>query len=105
MAKYRLNSAETLPNTINHVAVTKKVGNKEVVTYSNYIRLVPGKEYETDDQAMIDFFKTYRRKVRHTDALEALLASSGVPYDIEFCRSCGGRVKKINYQVVEVYDE
>ena len=105
MAKYRLNSAETLPNTINHVAVTKKVGGKDIVTYSNYIRLVPGKEYETEDPAMIEFFKTYRRKVRHTDTLEALLASSGVPYDIEFCKSCGGRVKKINYQVVEVYDE
>lgn len=105
MAKYRLNSAETLPNTINNVAVTKRVGNKEVVTYSNYVRLVPGKEYETDDPAMINFLKTYRRKVRHNDTLEANLASSGVPYDIEYCKSCGGRVKKINYQVVEVYDE
>ena len=105
MAKYKLNDAETLPNTINHVAVTKTIGGKQVVTYSNYIRLVPGKEYETDDPAMIDFFKTYRRKVRHTASLEEQLSSKGVPYAIEYCRSCGGRVKKINYQVVEVYDE
>lgn len=102
MAKYRLNSAETLPNTINHVAVTKKIGGKEIVTYSNYIRLVPGKEYETNDPAMINFFRNYRRKVRHTDTLEANLASSGVPYEVEYCKSCGGRVKKISYQVVVV---
>lgn len=102
MAKYRLNSAETLPNTINNVAVTKIISGKTIVTYSNYIRLAPGTEYETDDPAMIEFFKTYRRKVKHTDTLEALLASSGVPYDIEYCRSCGGKVKKINYQVVIV---
>lgn len=102
MAKYRLNSAETLPNTINNVAVTKIISGKSIVTYSNYMRLSPGVEYETDDPAMIEFFKTYRRKVKHTDTLEALLASSGVPYDIEYCRSCGGKVKKINYQVVIV---
>ena len=102
MAKYRLNDAETLPNTINNVAVTKIISGKSIVTYSNYVRLSPGTEYETDDPAMIEFFKTYRRKVKHTDTLEALLASSGVPYDIEYCRSCGGKVKKINYQVVIV---
>lgn len=102
MAKYRLNSAETLPNTINNVAVTKKISGKDIVTYSNYIRLSPNTEYETDDQAMIDFFKSYRRKVKHTDTLEQTLRSNGVPFDIEYCKSCGGKVKKINYQVVIV---
>lgn len=103
--RYRLNRAETVPVTINNVAVTKTVNGRDVVSYSNYIRLVPGKVYETDDDAMIAFFRAYRRKVRHTDALERNLRSSGVPYDIELCRSCGGRVRKINYQVVEVLDE
>ena len=102
MAKCRLNSAETLPNTINNVAVTKKVSGKDIVTYHNYVRLAPGEVYETDDPATIEFFKSYRRKVKHTNELEATLASSGVPYDIEYCKSCGGRVKKINYQVVIV---
>ena len=103
--KYRLNSAETLPTTINNVAVTKIFNGKSIVTYSNYVRLNPGTEYETDDEAMLNFFRTYRRKVRHTADLEETLRSAGVPYDIEYCKSCGGRVKKINYQVVEVYDD
>lgn len=102
--KYRLNSAETVPVTLYNVAKTKRVNGKDIVTYSNYIRLVPGKEYETDDEAMINWFRAYRRKVRHNSDLEAVLKSNGVPYELEMCRSCGGRVKKISYQIVEVYE-
>ena len=104
MAKYKLNDAEKVQTTINNVAVTKRVNGKDIVNYSNYIRLVPGKVYETEDQAMISFFKSYRRKVRHTAGIEEALKSAGVPYEIEYCRSCGGRVKKIKYQVVEVFE-
>ena len=105
MAKYKLNDAEQVQTTINNVAVTKKINGREIVTYSNYIRLVPGKVYETEDKAMIEFFKSYKRKVRHTAGIEEALKSANVPYEIEYCRSCGGRVKKINYRVVEVFDE
>jgi len=103
--RYRLNKAETAPVTIHNVAVTKSVGGREIVSYSNYIRLVPGKVYESDDEAMLGFFRAYRRKVRHTEALERNLRSNDVPYEIEYCKSCGGKVRKISYQVVEVYDE
>ena len=105
MAKYKLNDAERVENTINNVAVTKTINGKQIVTYSNFIRLVPGKVYETEDNAMIDFFKEYKRKVRHTAGIEEALKSANVPYEIEYCRSCGGRVKKISYRVVEVFDE
>lgn len=105
MAKYRLNKAETVQTTINNVAVTKIINGKEIVTYSNYIRLVPDKVYESEDKAMLDFFRNYKRKVRHTAGIEEALKSAGVPYEIEYCRSCGGRVKKISYKVVEVLDE
>ena len=105
MAKYKLNDAEQVQTTINNIAVTKKINGREIVTYSNYMRLVPGKVYETDDNAMIEFFKSYKRKVRHTAGIEEALKSANVPYEIEWCRSCGGRVKKISYRVVEVFDE
>lgn len=102
--RYRLNKAENVPVTIHNVAVTKNVGGRSIVSYSNYIRLAPGRVYETDDQAMIDFFRSYRRKVRHTESLEQNLRSNGVPYEIEYCKSCGGKVRKISYQVVEVIE-
>lgn len=102
MAKYRLNSAEKVQVTINNVAKTKKINGKEIVTYSNYIRLVPGVIYETDDEAMLNFFMNYKRKVRYNADIERALKSNNVPYDIEYCRSCGGKIKKISYKVVEV---
>lgn len=104
MTQYRLNKAEDVQVTINNVARTRIVGGKSVVTYSNYIRLAPGKVYETDDEAMLNFFRAYRRKVRYNDRLEKVLKANKVPYEIEYCRSCGGKVKKISYAVVEVMD-
>ena len=104
MTQYRLNKAENVQVTINNVAKTKQISGKAIVTYSNYIRLVPGKVYQTDDEAMLNFFRNYKRKVRYNAELERTLRSNGVPYDIEYCRSCGGKVKKISYRVVEVMD-
>ena len=102
MAKYRLNNAEKVQVTINNVAKTKKINGREIVTYSNYIRLVPGVIYETDDAAMLTFFRNYKRKVRYTADIERALKENDVPYEVELCRSCGGKIKKISYRVVEV---
>lgn len=104
MTQYRLNKAENVQVTINNVAKTKEIRGKTIVTYSNYIRLVPNKVYETDDEAMLEFFRQYKRKVRYNAHLEEVLRANGVPYTIERCRSCGGTVKKISYQVVEVME-
>lgn len=104
MTQYRLNKAENVQVTINNVAKTKQINGKAIVTYSNYIRLVPGKVYQTDDEAMLNFFRNYKRKVRYNAELERTLRSNSVPYDIEYCRSCGGKVKKISYRVVEVME-
>ena len=103
--KYRLNKAETVPVTLYNVARTKQLQGKSIVTYSNYIRLIPGETYETDDVATLNWFRNYRRKVRYNSSLEELLKRNNVPYSVEMCKSCGGRVKKINYQVVEVIED
>ena len=102
--KYRLNRAETVPIKLYNVARTKTINGKTIVTYSNYLQLAPTKEYESDDTAMLDWLKAYKRKVKYNSALEATLKWHDVPYEIEYCRSCGGKVKKISYQVVEVYE-
>ena len=102
MAKYRLNNAEKVRVLINNVAKTKTMNGRSVVTYSNYINLVPGVIYETDDEAMLNFFENYKRKVRYNAELEEALKLNKVPYEVEYCRSCGGKIKKISYKVVEV---
>ena len=104
MTKYKLNKAEKVLATINSVPKTKTINGKSVVTYSNYIRLAPGKVYETDDEAMLAFFRAYKRKVRYTTEIEKALKENEVPYETEYCRSCGGKIKKIKYQLVEVLD-
>lgn len=104
MTEYRLNKAEKVSVTINNVAKTKVINGKSIVTYSNYIRLAPNTVYKTDDDAMLNFFRNYKRKVRYTADIERALKQNNVPYEIEFCRSCGGKVKKISYRVVEVLD-
>lgn len=105
MTKYKLNNAETRIVAINHVAKTKIINGKPIVTYSNYIRLSPGEVYETDDEAMLNFFRAYKTKVRYTKEIEQALRANDVPYELELCRSCGGKIKKIVYRQVEVLDE
>ena len=103
--KYRLNKAETSPVTLYQVPKTKNIGGRNVITYTNWMRLIPGEEYVTDDEATIEWLKDYRRKVRYNKSVENALNNAGVPYDLELCRSCGGRIKKISYNLMEVYDE
>ena len=102
--KYRLNKAEIVPIRLYNVAATKNVNGRNIVTYTNSIKLAPNEVYETEDEAMIQWFRGYRRKVRYSKQLENTLKEAGVPYEIELCRSCGGKIKKISYQVVEVME-
>jgi len=103
--KYRLNKAEKVPVTLYNVAKTREYNGKPIVTYRNQHRFVPGEVYETDDEAMLEWFRTYKRKVRYNSDLAKTLTEAGVPFELEMCRSCGGKVKKISYQIIEVYDE
>lgn len=104
MTEYRLNKAEKVRVLINNVAKTKVINGKSIVTYSNYINLVPGVVYKTDDEAMLNFFRNYKRKVRYNAEIERALKENNVPYEIEMCRSCGGKIKKISYRPVEVIE-
>lgn len=104
MTNYRLNKAEKVSVTINNVAKSKVINGRSVVTYSNYIRLAPNTVYKTDDEAMLNFFRGYKRKVKYNSELEQALKQNDVPYEIEYCKVCGGKVRKISYRVVEVMD-
>ena len=104
MTEYRLNKAEKVRVLINNVAKTKVINGKSIVTYSNYINLVPGVVYKTDDESMLNFFRNYKRKVRYNAEVERALKENNVPYEIELCRSCGGKIKKISYRPVEVIE-
>ena len=102
MAKVRLNSAEKVALTITPLPKTKKIGGRDIVTYDNYIRLAPNTTYESDDKAFLDYMREYKVKVRYNAEIERALKEHNVPYEVEYCKSCGGKIKKISYHPVEV---
>ena len=102
MAKVRLNKAERVPITINMVAKTKIINGKPIVTCSNYLRIAPGEVLKTNDEAMLNFLREYKVKIRYNAEVERALKENNVPYEVEYCKSCGGRIKKISYHPVEV---
>lgn len=101
--KYRLNKAEAVPLTLYHVPQTKMINGRSLIVDRNYIRLAPDVVYETDDEAMLNFFRTYKRKVKYNKQLEDVLKTNDIPYEIEYCRSCGGKIRKISYMPIEVF--
>lgn len=104
--KYRLNNAETTNQSLYYVPQTKMVNGQPKVVYErNRLTLVPHKVYETDDEAMLEYLKDYTVKIRYNAQTESALKQNGVPYRTEMCPSCSGKVKKIIYNLVEVFDE
>lgn len=98
--QYKLIDIETQPVVLR--MFPKTVGGH--VSHSHFQRLEPGKVYETDDPAQIEFIKTHTERVRYNAAIEKSLKDAGIPYEVIRCKSCGGRIKKIEYRNVEVID-
>ena len=102
MAKLKLIEAENRVLSVNGVPKTKVINGKSIADYRNYIKIAPGEIYETDDELLVNYLKNFKRKVRYNAETEKALKQHKVPYEIEFCRSCGGKVKKISYHPIEV---
>lgn len=100
MAYYKLIDAITVPMTIN--IATRQNG----YTKYGHIRLEPHKEYEIpNDDLLLKSLKTATSRQKYSEELEKLLEETGATYKVELCKSCGGKVKKIVYNVVEVIDD
>lgn len=64
--------------------------------------LRPGVTYEDTDEVVAEIKKQTER-LRSTPSLKATLDSLGVPYEEKACRSCGGRIIKLEFcPIVEV---
>lgn len=98
MATYKLIDAITVPITLS--VATQKSG---YVRYG-YMRLEPNKVYEVPegDDIMLTSLKNAKSKKPYSEDLENSLIACGATYKVEYCKSCGGRVRKIEYYVVEV---
>lgn len=98
--QYRLIDIETQPVVLRMFPQTVN-GH---VSYSHFMRLEPGKTYETDDPAQITYLKEHKVKVRYNAEIERSLSDAGIPFEVIRCKSCGGRIRKIEYRNVEVIE-
>lgn len=101
MATYKLIDAITVPLTLS--IATRKGG----YVHYGYIRLEPNKVYEVPegDDLMITSLKNCKSKKPYSETLEETLKACGATYKTEYCKSCGGKVRKIEYYVVEVNED
>lgn len=68
-----------------------------------FVTLVPNKHYKLlPDEVMSQIADRFTEKRKYSESLERTLKDAGMPYEIVKCRTCGGRVKKLEYKTVEV---
>ncbi len=68
-----------------------------------YVTIKPNKHYRLlSDEMMAQISAQFTEKRKYSDALKHTLDAAGIEYKIVKCRSCGGRVKKLEYKTVEV---
>lgn len=101
MSRYfKLIDAIDTPQVIN---VARQLNG--VVTYG-HVRLFPGEKYELgDDEIFIKSLKRAEAKKQYSDSLIKMLDELGVKYRTDYCKSCGGKVRKIFYSTIEVVDD
>lgn len=94
---FKLIDAVKSPTTIN---VAEKSNGR---TRNKHVKLFPGEKYKLpDDEVYIASLKAAKVQRPKTKDLEDALKRSGVPYEEKACKSCGGRVIKLHYCVIEV---
>lgn len=70
-----------------------------------HIRLEPGQVYElNEDQLFIRSLKNAKIDRRYSEHLVNELKALKINYTEHFCKSCGGRAKRISYPVVEIIE-
>lgn len=99
MAYYKLIDAIDTPVNLN--VVTRENG----VTAYKRMRLNPGKKYAIpDDKTLFQSITEATTRIRYSEAFIKALDDCHARYEVKMCPSCGGRVKKIEYHLVEVVE-
>lgn len=85
------------PQTIN--VAEKRNG----ITSYGHVRMKPGEKYfMKEDELFQRSISNAEVKKRYSSSLEGLLKESGISYRIDYCKTCGGSVKHIYYNIIEV---
>ena len=96
---YKLIDPITVPKNLN------LAGMENGLLRYRVIRLIPGKKYKIpEDRTLLNELKNVTETEKYSEAKEAALKRCGIPYETVYCKSCGGRVKKLKYHIVEVVE-
>lgn len=99
MGTYTLSKAIDVPVT---VMVYSHPDGKPGVYGRLYLKPGVVHELPNNDAAFVNSVKTAMTKKRYDSAIEARLKELGVEYEINLCKTCGGRKRFIEYHTVEV---
>lgn len=91
---------------IDGIDTTQRIGvakhHNDHVVYGS-MELQPNVTYQLeDDEIFLNSLKSATVEKRYSDELIKTLKAMGIKYDLNYCRSCGGRVKKVVYSIIEV---
>lgn len=101
MASYKLIDAISVPITLYNLAARPR----NIITHDNHMRLEPHKTYVMpDDEILANSLKKATTERKYTRELEQALQDCNAEYEIKLCKSCGGKVRKIKYKVIEVIE-
>ena len=77
---------------------------KNGIKVYKFYTLKPGKKYDEhiDDEVFMNALKDAHKKVMYSEEKERFLKETGARYEVVTCKSCGGRVKKLDIWLVEV---
>lgn len=64
--------------------------------------LHPNTIYGTDSDSVIEALKELKIKLRPTPKLEAILEENNIEYQKVPCKSCGGRIIKLEFAEVQI---
>ncbi|MEI5990409.1 hypothetical protein [Enterococcus crotali] len=95
-----------LINAIDTITTLNVASQKDGVIIYSHVRLKPGEKYELgDDKVFSRSLQQIQVERPYSQPLANELRSLGIEYTESSCKSCGGRIKKISYSVVEIIDE
>lgn len=77
---------------------------RDGVKVYKFFVLRPGKQYDEhiEDPVFVNALKGASKRVTYTPEREEALKKCGAKYEVKVCKSCGGKVKKIDIWLVEV---
>ncbi|MGX7412514.1 hypothetical protein [Enterococcus caccae] len=95
-----------LIDTIDTITTLNVASQQNGRTTYSHVRLKPGEKYELgNDEVFINSLQHIQIERAYSLQLVNELTALGIDYTENFCKSCGGRIKKVSYSVVEIIDE